>query len=419
VNDFAALLRRQIAGDLRALPERARSRLLHADEARVATCGTIEELRHAARRSLPKVIFDFVDGGAGDELTLQRNQSDLRRIELRPRVLVDVSNVELATTVLGEPVAIPLLGAPAGLLGLVNPAGEAALARGLHAAGSLYAVPVMASYTIEEVAAASAGPLWFQMYVWRDQGLNAQLVARARAVGCRALVVTVDVPRSAGRDRDRRNRFGVPPRVTLRTLWGGITHPRWSAGFVRRTRLSFVNVAGHAGAGGVGDAVMLSSFINSQFAPAATWDDLTWFRDQWDGPIVVKGILDPRDARRAVELGADAIAVSNHGGRQLDGAPSAITALPRVRDAVGDTAEVYMDGGIRRGSDIVKALALGARACLSGRALVFGLAAGGEAGVARALAILREEVSAALALAGCASVHDLDRTRVFDRTLTL
>jgi L-lactate dehydrogenase (cytochrome) len=221
------------------------------------------------------------------------------------------------------------------------------------------------------------------------------------------------VPRAGLRDRDRRNRFGVPPRVTLRTLGDGLTHPRWSAGFVRRTRLSFANVAGRDGTGGDGDAIVISSYVNSQFQPAATWDDLSWFREQWDGPIVVKGILDPEDARRAVQLGAEAIAVSNHGGRQLDGAPSAITALPRVCDAVGDAAEVYMDGGIRRGGDLVKALALGARACLSGRALVFGLAAGGEAGVLRALAILREELSAALALAGCASVADLDRSRVF------
>jgi isopentenyl diphosphate isomerase/L-lactate dehydrogenase-like FMN-dependent dehydrogenase len=414
VSDFVELVRRQFAADLRTVPERLRARLGDSDVPRVAAYGTIEELRQAARRCLPKVIFDFVDGGAGDELTLGRNQSDLQRIELRPRVLVDVSNVGLATTVLGEPVAVPLLGAPAGLLGLINPAGEVALARALHAAGTLYALPVMASYTLEEVAASSAGPLWFQMYVWRDRGLNAELVSRARTAAYKALVVTVDVPRAAGRDRDRRNRFGVPPRVTARTLWGGVTHPRWSAGFVRQTRLSFANVAGRDGGGE--DAIMISSYVDSQFEPGATWDDLSWFREQWDGPIVVKGILHPEDARRAVELGADGLVVSNHGGRQLDGAQSAITALPRVRDAVGDATEVYMDGGIRRGSDVVKALALGARACLSGRGLVYGLAAGGEAGVSRAIEILREELSTALALAGCASVDELDRSWVFARS---
>jgi L-lactate dehydrogenase (cytochrome) len=218
----------------------------------------------------------------------------------------------------------------------------------------------------------------------------------------RVLVLTVDVPRAGNRDRDRRNGFSVPPRVTLRALAGGAAHPRWSYGFVRNPRIGWGNLPG----GGAGDT--LSAGINRQFDPAATWDDLVWFRDRWAGRLVVKGILHPDDARRAVRLGADAISVSNHGGRQLDGAPSAIRALPAVADAVGGDAEVYFDGGIRRGADIVKALALGARACLAGRALGYGLGAAGEAGVRRAVEILDTELRTALALAGCPSVHDLD-----------
>jgi isopentenyl diphosphate isomerase/L-lactate dehydrogenase-like FMN-dependent dehydrogenase len=402
VNPFAELLARQISTDIRALPARARARL--GAESLATRAGTIGELRTAARRRVPGVVFDYVDGGAGDELTLRRNVAALQAIELRPRVLADVSRVETATTVLGEPVALPVLGAPIGLAGLLNPAGEVALARALHEAGSISVLAAMASCSVEEVTAAASGPTWFQMYLWRDRGLLKDMLARVRAAGIPVLVVTVDVPCSGNRDRDRRNGFSVPPRVTLRALSDGVRSPRWSYGFVRRPRISWGNLP----SGGSAGAAALSARTNQQFDPAATWADLSWFRENWDGRLAVKGILNPQDARRAAQLGAEAVVVSNHGGRQLDGAPATISALPAVADAVAGDVEVYMDGGIRRGADIVRALALGARACLVGRALAYGLGVAGQAGVRRAIDILHTELRTVLALAGCSSVHDLD-----------
>jgi isopentenyl diphosphate isomerase/L-lactate dehydrogenase-like FMN-dependent dehydrogenase len=402
MNDFTKLLARQVSADVRAWPGFAR-RGLGADRL-AGTAGTIGELRAAARRRLPGVVFDYVDGGAGDEVTLRRNVTALRKVELRPRILVDVSHVDTATTVLGESIALPLLGAPMGLMGLLNPAGEVAIARALHEAGSVSVLSVMASCPVREVTCASTGPTWFQMYLWRDRGLVKDMLARVRAAGVRVLVVTVDVPCSGNRDRDRRNGFTVPPRITLRALSDGVFHPRWSYGFVREPRISWGNLPGAGG----GDTASLSARTNQQFDPAATWTDLDWFRDNWDGPLVVKGILDHRDAREAVRLGAGAIVVSNHGGRQLDGAQATIRALPAVADAVAGQAEIYLDGGIRRGADIVRAVALGARACLAGRALAYGLGAGGQAGVRRAIDILHSELRTVLALTGCPSVHDLD-----------
>ncbi|HEX4060246.1 MAG TPA: alpha-hydroxy acid oxidase [Streptosporangiaceae bacterium] len=405
MNDFGELLACQLRTDLRELPARARARL--SDQGRAARAGSIGELRAAARRALPRVVFDFMEGAAEDELTAARNVAELRATVLRPRVLVDVSDVRTATTVLGEPVALPLIGAPMGLTGLIHPGAEIALARALHEAGSVSVVSAMASCTLSEVAAVARGPLWFQMYIWRDRGLVKEMLRRVEAAGVGVLMLTLDVPRAGNRGRDRRNGFSIPPRVTLRALAGGVTHPRWSRGFMRNPRLGWGNLPGDPGGPGAG-AASLSANTNRQFDPAVTWDDLGWFREHWAGPLVVKGILHPDDARRAVRLGADAVSVSNHGGRQLDGAPAAIRALPPVADAVAGQAEVYLDGGIRRGADIVKALALGARACLTGRALGYGLGVAGQAGVRRAVEILHTELRTTLALAGCPSVDDLD-----------
>jgi isopentenyl diphosphate isomerase/L-lactate dehydrogenase-like FMN-dependent dehydrogenase len=402
MNDFLRLSARQVATDLRTLPRRARKYL--QDDSQAARAGTISDLRAAARHRMPRVIFDYLEGAAGDELTAGRNLSELRAVELLPRVLVDVSRIETSTSVLGRPASLPLLGAPMGLAGLLHPGGEVALARALAQAGSICVVSAMASCPLEEVAAAVSEPPWFQMYIWRDRRLVQEMLARARAAGVSVLVVTVDVPCSGNRDRDRRNGFSVPPRVTGRALAGGLAHPRWSCGFVRNPRLGWGNLPGGHGLA----AAALGAHTNRQFNPAATWEELRWFREHWSGPLVIKGILHPGDARQAVRLGAEGIVVSNHGGRQLDGAPSAIRALPAVADAVDGQAEVYVDGGIRRGADIVKALALGARACLAGRALGYGLGAAGEAGARRAVQILHEELRTTLALAGCPSVHALD-----------
>ncbi len=404
MSDVLRLLASQVAKDLRDLPTRGR-----AADRRVARAGSIEEIRAAARASLPKVIFEFVDGGANDERTVRRNLTDFDDIALLPRTLVDVSDVDTSTTVLGQTIAAPIIGAPTGLCGLIHHDGEVGLARAMHGAGSVYTLAAMSSYTIEEVVEASPGPLWFQTYLWRDHGIVRGLVERAADAGCHALVVTVDVPRSAERHRDRRNGFGLPPRLTARTLAGGLRHPRWTADFVRRPRITAANVVdGPAG----GDAVSVAGYVDRQFDPAATWDDLAWLRELWGGPLVVKGVLDAGDARMAVERGADAVVVSNHGGRQLDHACSSISALPAVVDAVGGDVEVYIDGGVRRGSDVVKALGLGARACLVGRPIVFGLGAGGTTGASRAIEILQQELRAALMLLGAPSVREIGPQQV-------
>ena len=410
MRDVARLLRDQVAAELR-LPDRARPGA--AGARRLAAAGSVAEVREAARRALPRVIFDFVDGGAGDERTARRNVDDLAAVEFVPRALVDVSRVDLSTTVLGRRIGLPVLGAPTGLCGLVHREGELALARGVHAAGSIYVLAAMASYSIEEVAEGARGPLWFQTYLWRDRGLVRELLARARDAGYEALVVTVDVPRAAARDRDRRNGFGLPPRVTLRSVADGLRRPRWTHAFLRHPRITAASVASGRLAGG--GSVSVASYVDEQFDPAAGWDDLEWLRAQWRGPLVVKGLLTAPDAERAVRLGADAIVVSNHGGRQLDGAPSAIRALPAVVDAVGDGAEVLMDGGVRRGADVIRAISLGARAVLVGRPVVHALGAGGEAGVRRVLDILEQELRGAMALLGCPGVADLDATFVAPR----
>ena len=412
MNDVARLLGAQLRAEAASLPERLRPGAGAAR--RLARAGSVAEVREAARRALPRVIFDFVDGAAGDEFTARRNEADLADVEFVPRALAGLEGADLSTTVLGRRVSLPVLGAPTGLCGLVHGDGEVALARGLHAAGSIYALAAMASYSIEEVAAAAPGPLWFQSYLWRDRGLVRELISRAHAAGYEALVVTVDVPRAATRDRDRRNGFGLPPRVSLRTVADGALRPAWTWRFLREPRITAASVAA-SGPLGEGGSVSIPAYVDRQFDPAAAWEDLEALRSEWRRPLVVKGVLTTADARRAVDAGADAVVVSNHGGRQLDHAPSSIRALPAVAEAVGDRAEVLMDGGVRRGADVVKALALGARAVLVGRPIVFGLGAGGEPGVRRTLEVLEQEVRAAMALLGCGSVGQLDASFVAPR----
>jgi L-lactate dehydrogenase (cytochrome) len=399
VNAFAELVQAQVRADLRALPAAARRRM--TVEGRLAGLHSIDQLRTRARAAVPRTVLDGIDGGANDERALRRNRADLAELALHARVLIDVSGVDTRTTVLGTEVAMPILGAPTGLAGLVHPNGEVALARAYTAAGSVYTTATSSSYTIEEIAAvADAG--WFQLYVWKDRGLVREVVGRALAAGCTALVVTVDGPRTGSRERDLRNRFSKPPRVTLAALAGGVRRPRWSASFLRRQRFLPAHfslpggVQSHAAAFG------------AQFDPGLTWSDLEWVRSLWNGPLVVKGLMRADDAVTAVGCGADAVVVSNHGGRQLDEAPSTISVLPSVLAAIGGSAEVYIDGGFRRGGDVLKALALGARACLVGRPGLYGLAVAGEAGVRHALRLLTDELELAMALCGCASVSDIE-----------
>jgi isopentenyl diphosphate isomerase/L-lactate dehydrogenase-like FMN-dependent dehydrogenase len=406
VNQLAELAVRQVLADVRLLQRRVRTHTLTTPRWQRAI--SIDELRSVARRAVPRAVFDFVDGAASDEVTADRNLRDFVRLALNPRVLTGAGQADISTTALGHPINLPMIGAPTGLTGLAHPDGELGVARAVHQAGSIYVLSAVGSYSIEEVAAGTPGPLWFQVYIWRDRGRVAALLERARAAGFLALVLTVDVPRAAVRERDIRNGFGVPPRLTLRTCTEGLMRPRWSSGFARRPRLTAATVAEQVG--GSRDPVSLAEFMNRQYDPGQQWRDLTWLREHWAGPLVVKGILRADDARRAVQLGADAVVVSNHGGRQLDHAPSAVSVLPRIVDAVGDTAEVYLDSGIRRGSDVVKAIALGARACLVGRPLIYGLAAGGTAGARRAMQLLSDELELALVLTGCPTVTTLDRT---------
>jgi L-lactate dehydrogenase (cytochrome) len=400
-NAFARMAAQQLSDDLRNAPATLRKRF--TDPGRAARRGSIDELRTAARRALPGPVFDFIEGAAGDEVTLRRNREAFDELQLCPRALRDVSTISLSTTVLGEPIALPIMGAPHGAGLLFHPEAETGIAQALHGARTIYVVSSMASQSIEHLAAQAPGPKWIQMYMWRDRGLTRELIDRASAAGTySALVLTVDTPRVGPRERDRRNRFTLPPRITLRSLAGGLRHPRWSARFIASPEIGLANLA--VGRGG---AVDLGQYARAQFDPAMTWDDVEWLRDRWPGPIVLKGILTAQDAALAVRAGVDAISVSNHGGRQLDHAPAAIAALPHVLDAVGDDLEVLVDGGFRRGTDVFKALALGARACLVGRPLIYGLAAAGQPGAARAITLLGDELELTMALMGCANLKDI------------
>lgn len=378
---------------------------------RLGRCHSIADLRRVAKRRLPRAVFDYADGGAEDEVTERRNSEAFQDYELLPHALVDVSEVDLATTVLGQPIALPLILAPTGLTRLFHYQGELAVARAAARAGTVYTLSALASSSIEEVAAAADGPRWFQIYVWRDRGLVEEFFGRCRAHGYGALCLTVDVPVLGRRERDLRSGMTIPPHLTLGTILDAGLRPHWWWRFLTSPRITMANVAGR-GEAGRSNVTALGTYINSQFDPSVTWDDLAWMLKQWDGPFAVKGILRPEDARRAVDLGVQGIIVSNHGGRQLDHVPAAIEALPAIVDAVGDRAEVILDGGVRRGSDVLKALALGARACMIGRAALYGLGAGGQRGVEHALSLLRGEIQRSLALAGCRSVQDLDRSFV-------
>jgi L-lactate dehydrogenase (cytochrome) len=370
---------------------------------------TIDDLRRRARRRLPRAVFDFIDGGAEDELTLRRNEAAFKQITFRPRVLVDTQARNQSTTVLGQRLSTPLILAPTGLCGMAAPRGEILAARASLHAGVIFTLSSMSAVSIEDTARAAPGPHWFQLYVWRDRELTRSLVERAAAAGYTAMVVTVDVPVLGQRERDVRNGATIPPRVTLRNAFDSLQKIGWLVRMARNPRIDFVNVARPGQGRG---PFALGPFVNSQFDPSVSWSDLAWFRSIWPGPLVLKGIMSGEDARRAVDHGVNAIVVSNHGGRQLDGLPAAIEVLPEVADAVGSDMEVLFDGGIRRGTDVVKALALGARACLIGRPYLYGLGAAGQAGVERSIAILRAEIDRAQALLGRPSLADIDRRTV-------
>jgi len=369
------------------------------------TC--IEDLRQAASRKVPRAFFDFVEGGSYAEQTLRANCTDFERIKLRQRVLVDVANRSTRSTLLGEPVSLPLALAPVGLCGMVHRDGEILACRAAQAAGIPFCLSTMSVCSIEDVAAAVKDPFWFQMFLMKDRGFVRSLVERAAAAQCSALVVTLDLPAIGQRHRDIRNGMGMPPKLRFKTMLDIATRPAWAFGIARGKRRTLGNLAGQIR--GADNLESLSQWIGSQFNAPLSWKDIEWLAGLWPGKLILKGILDAEDARMAAKSGAAALVVSNHGGRQLDGAPSSISLLPAIADAVGSSIEILFDGGIRSGQDIMRAVALGARGCLSGRAYIYGLGAGGQAGVTRAIEILRNELDVTMALTGVISVADIDR----------
>jgi L-lactate dehydrogenase (cytochrome) len=369
------------------------------------TC--IEDLRYVASRKVPRSFFDFVEGGSYTEQTLAANRSDFERVKSRQRVLIDVADRSTRSTILGEPAALPLALAPVGLCGMVFRDGEILACRAAQAAGIPFCLSTMSVCSIEDVAAAVAKPFWFQMFLMKDRGFVRSLVERAAAAKCSALVVTLHLPVVGQRHRDLRNGMGMPPKWRLKTILDIATKPAWAFGIARGKRRTLGNLAGQIRGADTLDA--LSRWIGSQFNAPLSWKDIEWLAGLWPGKLILKGILDVEDARIAAKSGAAALVVSNHGGRQLDGAPSSISVLPAIADAVGSSIDILFDGGIRSGQDIMRAIALGARACLSGRAYLYGLGAGGQAGVTRAIEILRKELDVSMALTGITSVADIDR----------
>ena len=367
----------------------------------------IDDLRAAARRRLPRAIFEFIDGGAQDESTLRANREDFQKWRFRTRTLTDVSTRDQSITLFGQRYASPLILAPTGLAGLLSRRGELAAARAAEKYGVPYCLSTMSTCTIEEITRETAPPKWFQLYVLRDRELTKHFIERARASRCTALVLTVDTKVQGPRERDMRNGFTVPPRFSAATILDFARHFSWLLDVGLGPRIAFRNFEGANAA--ASDAVTITQFIAGQYDLTVNWRDVEWFKSVWGGPVLLKGILTAEDARLALDHGADGVIVSNHGGRQLEGAISAVQALPEIAEAVGDKLEVILDGGIRRGADVVRARALGAKACMIGRAWLYGLASGGQSGVERALEILRDEIDVTLTLLGRPTLAEIDR----------
>ncbi|RMD90549.1 MAG: alpha-hydroxy-acid oxidizing protein [Alphaproteobacteria bacterium] len=382
---------------------------------RLSDCTNIADLRRLAKRRLPAPIFGYLEGGADDEWSCANNSRAFDRYELVTEVLADIAIIDMKTTVLGREVAAPLLLSPTGMSRLFHHDKELAVARAAARAGLFYTLSTVATASIEEVAAASAGPKMFQVYVFKDRGLTRELVARAKTAGYDALCLTVDTPVAGNRERDLKSGLALPPRLSPASIAAFARHPIWVARALASRDFTLANVAHHAAAA-PGEATSVAAYVHAQFDRSLTWADAEWLASEWNGPLVIKGILVPDDAREAARVGARAVMISNHGGRQLDGTPAPIDQLRPIRDAVGDDLELIVDGGIRRGTHVVKALALGADACSIGRPYLYGLAAGGEAGVARALTLLLEEIERDMALLGTRSIDRITRRHVQVRT---
>jgi L-lactate dehydrogenase (cytochrome) len=368
---------------------------------------TIAEMKERARRRVPKMFFDYADSGAWTESTYRANEADFAKIKLRQRVLVDMTGRSLETTMIGEKVRMPVALAPTGLTGMQHADGEMLAAQAAEAFGVPFTLSTMSICSIEDVASVTKKPFWFQLYVMRDRDFVENLIQRAKAAKCGALVLTLDLQILGQRHKDLRNGLSAPPKFTPKHIWQMATRPFWCMEMLQTQRRTFRNIAGHAK--DVSDLSSLSVWTAEQFDPRLSWQDVAWIKEKWGGKLILKGILDPEDARAAADSGADALIVSNHGGRQLDGAHSSIDMLPRIVEAVGDRIEVHLDGGIRSGQDILKAVALGAKGTYIGRPFLYGLGAGGKKGVTRVLEILEKEMDVTMALCGKRNISEIDR----------
>ena len=368
----------------------------------------ISDLKELARKRVPKLFFDYADSGSYTESTYRANESDFARIKLRQRVLVDMSGRTLETTMVGEKVKMPVALAPTGLTGMQHADGEMLTAKAAEEFGVPFTLSTMSICSIEDVASVTTRPFWFQLYVMRDRDFVMNLIERAKAAKCSALVLTADLQLLGQRHKDIRNSLSAPPRLTPKHLFQMAMRPRWCWNMLQTQRRTFRNIQGHAK--NVSDLASLGAWTNEQFDPKLSWKDVEWIKKQWGGKLIIKGILDVEDAKMAAKTGADAIVVSNHGGRQLDGAHSSISMLPKIVDAVGHKIEVHMDGGIRSGQDVLKAVALGARGTYIGRPFLYGLGAMGKDGVTKALEIIAKEMDVTMALCGKRQLADVDRS---------
>jgi L-lactate dehydrogenase (cytochrome) len=368
----------------------------------------IQDLQDLARRRVPRMFYDYADSGSWTESTYRANESDFQKIKLRQRVAVNMENRSLATTMVGQAVKMPVAIAPVGLCGMQHADGEILAAQAAEKFGIPFTLSTMSICSIEDIAEHTTAPFWFQLYMMRDREAMARMIERCKVAQCSALVLTLDLQVIGQRHKDLKNGLTAPPRPTLANIVNLMGKPRWCLGMAGTRRHTFRNLVGHVK--GVSNMNSLAAWTNEQFDPRLSWDDVAWVKAQWGGKLILKGIMDVEDARLAVQSGADAIVVSNHGGRQLDGAPSSIEALPAIVAAVGEQIEVWMDGGIRSGQDVLKAWALGARGTMIGRAMVYGLGAMGEAGVTRALEILHKEMDVTMAFCGHTQLRSVDRS---------
>jgi len=380
----------------------------------VAIITNIEDLRVLHQKRTPKMFYDYADSGSWTESTYRSNESDFQKIKLRQRVAVNMTNRTLETTMVGEKVTMPVALAPTGLTGMQHADGEILAAKAAEKFGVPFCLSTMSICSIEDVAERTTKPFWFQLYVMKDRGFIERLIERAKAAKCSALVLTLDLQILGQRHKDLKNGLSAPPKLTIANMIDMATKPRWCLGIAMTPRRTFGNIVGYAT--GVGNMASLSSWTAEQFDPGLNWDDVQWIKKLWGGKLIIKGILDEQDARLAADSGADALIVSNHGGRQLDGAVSSIKALPGIVDAVGKDIEVWMDGGIRSGQDVLKAWALGARGTMIGRPFLYGLGAMGEAGVTKCLEIIRNEMDITMAFTGHRDIQNVTKDILYPGT---